>query len=63
MKMIITVELKQYIVITHIFYIVIYKFYYRQEPNLIILLLIHKYSEIAFNNAFVLFSIAICLSI
>lgn len=46
-----------------IFYTIIYKFDYNQEFNLVISLLINKYTKISFYYAILPLSLAVCLRV
>lgn len=61
--MIAVVELKHCMDRIYIFYIVIYKFYYRQKLYLVILLPIDKNLEISLHNTILPLSLAICSNI
>ena len=59
--MISAVELKKYMANNYIFYIIIYKFHYRQKLCLVILLPIDKLFELSFHYIILSLGLAICL--
>lgn len=63
MGVMITIEFKRYVVNTQILNIVVGKFSYQKELNLIILSIIDKRSEISLHCIMLLFCLAISLKV